>query len=394
PNTVQITNLPLGTPLLFLVAASNTFGTSQFSLASAPFTAFVPTPPGAPVGAVATAGNKSAQVAWSAPSSNGGLPITSYTVTAQFNGSTSVGSVTVAAPATGVNFTGLTNGSQYNFVVVATNAAGNSSASLPSNAITPAAPNVQDLSVTMSGSSSVNAGSFVTYTIGVSNLGPGDAPNVTLADSLPANFVSSTTTQGACSILGSQFSCTLGGMPAGASATVKITVAIGASAITNTASVVLRDLLGNVLNQDPNLTNNTASATTNINSNTGTVSADIQTTGSSNNGGPAVGSNVLFTWQTKNNTGNVTAPNVTFEVNLPPSFNLVPGSLSTSIGGCSINGQTLDCTTANLAGGTTMLVTYSVTPTLAGSFTTTGTNTSGAKVLQPAHTTFPVTIQP
>jgi len=124
------------------------------------------------------------------------------------------------------------------------------------------------------------------------------------------------------------------------------------------------------------------------------VSADIQTVGSSNNGGPAVGSNVLFTWQTKNNTGNVTAPNVTFEVTLPASFNLVPGSLSTSIGGCSVNGQTLDCTTASLAGGTTMLVTYSVTPTLAGSFTTTGTNTSGAKVLNPAHTTFPVTIQP
>jgi hypothetical protein len=41
-----------------------------------------------------------------------------------------------------------------------------------------------------------------------------------------------------------------------------------------------------------------------------------------------------------------------------------------------------------------MLVTYSITPTLAGSFTTTGTNTSGAKVLNQQHTTFPVTIQP
>jgi uncharacterized repeat protein (TIGR01451 family) len=117
-------------------------------------------------------------------------------------------------------------------------------------------------------------------------------------------------------------------------------------------------------------------------------------TGSSNNGGPAVGTNVLFTWQIKNNTGNVTAPNVTFETNLPASFNLVAGSLSTSIGGCSINGQTLDCTTASLGGGQTMIVTYSITPTQAGSFTTTGTDTSGAKVLQPSHTTFPVTIQP
>jgi uncharacterized repeat protein (TIGR01451 family) len=120
-------------------------------------------------------------------------------------------------------------------------------------------------------------------------------------------------------------------------------------------------------------------------------------TGSSNSGGPAVGSNVLFTWQIKNNTGNVTAPNVSFEANLPASFQLVSGSLSTSTGTCTAPsglGGTVSCTTASLPGGQTMLVTYSVTPTQAGSFTTTGTDTSGAKVLQPAHTTFPVTIQP
>jgi uncharacterized repeat protein (TIGR01451 family) len=395
PNSVQVTGIPLGTAVQFLVASSNSFGTSQFSIASAAFTAFVPTPPSAPSGAVATAGNASAQLAWSVPSSNGGLPITSYTVTAQLNGTTSVGNLTVPASQTGVNFTGLANGSLYNFVVVATNAAGNSAASLPSNAVTPSVPDVQDIAITMSSPSSINAGSFVTFTMNVSNAGPGDAPNVTLADSLPAPLISFTTTQGACSALGSSFSCTLGGMHAGASATVKVTVAIGTSSITNSATITLRDLLGNVKTSDPNTANNTASATTNVNSGGGSqVSADIQTTGSSNNGGPAVGSNVLFTWQTKNNTGNVNAPNVTFEVTLPASFNLVPGSLSTSIGGCSVNGQTLDCTTASLAGGTTMLVTYSVTPTLAGSFTTTGTNTSGAKVLNPAHTTFPITIQP
>jgi uncharacterized repeat protein (TIGR01451 family) len=397
-NSAQITGLPLGTAVQFLVAGSNSFGTSQFSVASAPFTAFVPTAPGAPFGVVASASNKSAQVAWSTPSSNGGLPIVSYTITAQLNGTTPVANLTVSAPATGVNFTGLTNGSLYNFVVVATNAAGNSAASLPSNAVTPAAPQIEDIAVTSSASSSVNAGSFVTFTLNVANLGPGDAPNVTLADSLPANFVSATTTQGACSVAGAQFSCTLGGMPAGSSATVRLTVAIGASSITNSATATLRDLNGAVLNQDPSLTNNTASSTVGINSGTNNVSADVQVVGSSNNGGPAVGTNVLFTWQIKNNTGNVTAPNVTFEAQLPASFQLVSGSLSTSTGSCTAPppglGGTVDCTTASLPGGQTMIVTYSVTPTQAGSFTTTGTDTSGAKVLQPAHTTFPVTIQP
>jgi hypothetical protein len=136
PTSVQITGLPLGVAVQFQLASSNSFGTSQFSIASAAFTAFVPTAPGAPQGVVASAGNASAQVAWSAPNSNGGLPITSYTVTALLNGTTSVGNVAVSASSSGVNFTGLTNGSQYTFVVTATNAAGNSPASLASNAVT------------------------------------------------------------------------------------------------------------------------------------------------------------------------------------------------------------------------------------------------------------------
>src|SRR5262249_6000311 len=152
--------------------------------------------------------------------------------------------------------------------------------------------------------------------------------------------------------VGTSFSCTLGGMVAGSTATVKVTVAAGTNSITNSATATLSDPVVT----DINTANNSASSTTSINSGGGSqVSADIQTTGSSNNGGPAVGSSVLFTWQTKNNTGNVNAPNVTFEVTLPASFNLVPGSLSTSQGGCSINGQTLDCTTPTLNGGTTMI---------------------------------------
>lgn len=401
PNSAQVTNLPIGVAVQFLVSATNSFGASPFSVASAAFTAFVPTPPTIPQLAVATAGNASAQVAWSAPASNGGLPITGYTVTALFCGTpavpvspcTSVANATVPASQTGVNFTGLTNGSLYTFQIVATNAAGNSAPSAPSNQVKPTAPTTTDLALSMSGPSSVNAGSFVTFTMTVSNLGPGNAANVMFSDTLPAPLISFSTTQGACSSVGTSFSCTLGGMLAGNSATVKVTVAAGSTAITNSANITLQDSV--VSEPSTALANNSASFTTSINTGGGSqVSADIQTTGSSNNGGPAVGTNVLFTWQTKNNTGNVNAPNVTFEVTLPSSFNLVAGSLSTSQGGCSINGQTLDCTTATLNGGTTMIVTYSVTPTQAGSFTTTGTNTSGAKVLNPAHTTFPVTIQP
>jgi uncharacterized repeat protein (TIGR01451 family) len=396
PTTAAVTNLPLGTAVQFLLASQNGFGTSAFSIASGSFTAVVPTAPGQPTGVVATSGNASAQVAWSAPASNGGLPITSYTVTALLGGTTSVGNVTVAAPATGLNFTGLTNGSTYTFTVTATNAAGNSPASLASNAVVPFVQNIQDIAITMSAPATLNAGSFATFTMTVSNGGPGDAPNVTLSDTLPAPFVSATTTQGACSIAGSVFTCTLGGMKAGTSATVKVTVAMGASPITNTASVQLRNLAGQIQTTDPNLSNNTASATVNISSGTGNVTADVQVVGSSNNGGPAVGSNVTFTWQIKNNTGNATAPTVSFQTQLPASFQLV--NANTSLGSCTLPppglGGTLICNSATLPGGQTMIVTYTVTPTQAGAFTSTGTATSGAKDSNLNNNSFSVTIQP
>jgi uncharacterized repeat protein (TIGR01451 family) len=404
PNAVSVTNLPLNVTVEFLVASQNSFGTSQFSAPSAPFTAFVPVAPGPPTGVVASSGNKSAQVAWTAPSNNGGLPITSYTVTAQLCSGNPIvcsaaATMSVAAPATGVNFTGLTNGSTYNFIVQAVNAAGTGNPSLASNSVQPVAPLIEDIAVTMSAPTSVNAGSFVTFTIGVTNLGPGDVPNVTLADSLPANFVSATTTQGACGVSGSQFNCTFGGMPAGDSIQVKVTVAIGSSAITNSATATLKDLQGNSLNaQDPNLNNNTASASVGINSGSNNVTADIQVTGSNNNGGPAVGQSVLFTWQIKNNTGNATAPNVSFETTLPASFQYVNGSLNTSIGGCTPPpaglGGSLSCSATSLPGGQTMIVTYSVSGTQAGTFTTTGKATSGANDSNPNNNTFPVNMQP
>ena len=89
------------------------------------------TVPGAPSGAVATVGNASASVAFTVPN-DGGSAITGYTVTSN----------PLTPPVTGttspINVTGLTNGTAYTFVVVATNAVGNSVASAASSAVTPA----------------------------------------------------------------------------------------------------------------------------------------------------------------------------------------------------------------------------------------------------------------
>jgi hypothetical protein len=89
------------------------------------------TTPGAPVIGTATPGNDQATVAFTAPTSNGGLPITSYTVTSSPGGFTATGS---GSP---IVVTGLTNGTSYTFTVTATNADGTGPASSPSNAVTP-----------------------------------------------------------------------------------------------------------------------------------------------------------------------------------------------------------------------------------------------------------------
>jgi hypothetical protein len=89
--------------------------------------------PDPPTGATAVAGNGQASVSFTPPVSNGGAPISSYLVTA------SPGGVTATGSSSPVVVTGLTNGVTYTFTVSASNAAGTSPDSAPSNAVTPMA---------------------------------------------------------------------------------------------------------------------------------------------------------------------------------------------------------------------------------------------------------------
>lgn len=76
--------------------------------------------PGAPTGIGATVGIRSAQVSWSAPSSDGGNAITSYAAYAVPGGN----SCTWTSGALGCTVTGLANGATYTFAVRATNSVG------------------------------------------------------------------------------------------------------------------------------------------------------------------------------------------------------------------------------------------------------------------------------
>ena len=81
------------------------------------------TVPGAPTNVSAVAGNASATVSWSAPASNGGAAITSYTVTSSTGQMVTVSNVLTAT------VTGLTPGIPVTFTVKATNVHGDSPSS-------------------------------------------------------------------------------------------------------------------------------------------------------------------------------------------------------------------------------------------------------------------------
>jgi hypothetical protein len=96
------------------------------------FDALVPTPP---TNASATPGNAEATVSWTAPTDTGGSAITGYTVTGDPGGSCSV-----AGDVTECTITGLTNGTEYTFTVVATNDEGDSPPSIASASVIPVGP--------------------------------------------------------------------------------------------------------------------------------------------------------------------------------------------------------------------------------------------------------------
>jgi large repetitive protein len=126
--------------------------------------------PGAPTIGSATAGDQQATVTFTAPPSSGGSAITQYTVTSN------PGGLTASGANSPVTVTGLTNGTAYDFTVVATNEAGTSAASARSNSVSPAGTQT------------------ITFnTPGGQNFGTSPQVQASSSSGLPVSFTSTTT---------------------------------------------------------------------------------------------------------------------------------------------------------------------------------------------------------
>jgi hypothetical protein len=182
-----------GTPYTFTVSATNAVGNGPPSAASVAVTPL--TVPGAPRNVTATAaGVGQATITWSAPSSNGGSPVTSYTVIA------SQGSFTTTTTSTSTTISGLAAGSSYSFRVYATSAVGSGPAvasntiTLPNVPNTPGAPSavIAPGAVQVSWMAPGDGGSpILGYTLYVVQTGAGistSATNATVSGLAPGSY--------------------------------------------------------------------------------------------------------------------------------------------------------------------------------------------------------------
>ena len=124
--------------------------------------------PGAPTSVIASSSSGAATLKWIAPTRMGSSSISGYTVTASDATDSSHGGQTCSTTTTrSCTVTGLTNGDTYTFTVVATNVAGNSLPSDPSNVVGPGAgPNAPTglvLGTASSYTSAMNALSPTSY---------------------------------------------------------------------------------------------------------------------------------------------------------------------------------------------------------------------------------------
>lgn len=190
-----------------------------------------------------------------------------------------------------------------------------------------------DLKVTktLDGPAAPRTGDVVTYTVEVKNLGASDATGVVLLDALPAGLANVTTDGGsACTVAGTQLTCTVGAVAAGETYTVKVT---GTVKPNQTSLVNAASAQGN--EADPNTADNSDQVTTPV-----APAADLKVVKSADPAQVSPGDQLSYFFVTTN-SGPDTADGVTVTDVLPAGVTYVTGAP-----GCTEAAGTVTCTYA------------------------------------------------
>jgi uncharacterized repeat protein (TIGR01451 family) len=195
-----------------------------------------------------------------------------------------------------------------------------------------------DLTISKVGSpATVHAGEYVTYTIRITNTGPGAARSVDVKDQLPAGLTLAATSASDGGVCGGTV-CQFGTLPAGATRTITVVARVNADTaagtVTNTAAVYSTN--------ESDQSNNTATADTTI-----TTSADVSVRKAalSDPVGPTEG---LLYELTVANAGPSDAQGVVVTDTLDSNVSFVSAST-----GCAPSGVAVVCTVGTLAAGAT-----------------------------------------
>ncbi len=218
-----------------------------------------------------------------------------------------------------------------------------------------------DLAVTDSDSPDpVAAGSNITYSIGVTNNGPSSADNATVVMTIPTNttlvsIASPTGWSCASPVIGGTGNviCTNVNMAGSTAATFNLVVKVNTG--TANGTVITQRVSANSSAIDPNLANNTATATTVV----GTNAPNLTVTNVASPNPVQAGSNITYT-QVVTNTGSTPVTGATFSENTPGNTTFVS---ITPPAGWTCAAFPPQCTDATVAAGAagTFLVVYKVT---------------------------------
>jgi uncharacterized repeat protein (TIGR01451 family) len=222
-----------------------------------------------------------------------------------------------------------------------------------------------DIAVLKTGPANGGAGSNLTYTITVTNIGPSTATNVIVQDLLPAGFTFVSAVPATATVVSNVVTWPGFNLANHARSNFTVTaISAEGGSFTNIASGSATGT------SDPNPTNNDGTLTNSQSRTVVTPRADVAIfkTGSTN---VAAGGTVTYTI-TATNFGPSTATNVVVKDNLPGNVTFQSAS-----GGYSLSNSVITWSSLNLSNGEAVSYTVMVTAPASGSFTNIASSTSG-----------------